>query len=100
MAYLAAGRPGLVVVDISDPANPRRLADADTPRTARSVDVEGNYAYVGDLNWLRVFDISSPSAPKEIASYEAPAQTDRVWVSNRTAYVAAYDAGLLVLSLD
>ncbi len=60
-AYLASGNPGLGVLDISDPRNPREVERFDTPRPARSVQVAGPYAYLGDLKWLSVLDISSPS---------------------------------------
>ena len=98
-ASLASGKPGLVVLDISDPRNPREVGRFDTPRTARSVQLAGSYAYVGDLKWLRVLDISNPSAPREIASYNTPGYADDVWVTDGTAYVAAYDAGLMILEL-
>ena len=61
-AYLASGNPGLVIVEISDPRNPKEVATIDTPQTARSIRLDGSYAYVGDLKWLRVIDISTPTA--------------------------------------
>jgi hypothetical protein len=87
------------VVDISDPSNLKEVGRFDTPRTARAVQVDGSYAYVGDLNWLRVLDISEPSAPREIASYKTPSYADHVWVSDGTVYVAGYDAGLMIVAL-
>ncbi len=98
-AFLASGKPGLVVVDISDPRNPREVGRFDTPRTARSVQLDGPYAYVGDLNWLRVLDISTPSAPREIASHKTPSYADHLSVSDGTVYVAGYDAGLMIMAL-
>jgi len=99
-AYLASGKPGLVVVDISDPRKPREVGRFDTSHTARSVQVAGSHAYVGDLKWLRVLDISNPLVPREIASYKAPSYANDVFVSDATAYVAAYDAGLMILRVD
>lgn len=99
-AYLASGKPGLVVVDISDPRSPKEVGRFDTPHTVRSVQVEDSSAYIGDLKWLRVLDISNPSAPVEIASYKTPGSANEVRVSEGTAYVAAYDAGLMILELN
>jgi hypothetical protein len=90
---------GLTILDISDPNCPREVGHCDTPRSARSVQVAGSYAYVGDLRWLRVFDISTPSAPREVASYNAPANTADIWVADSGVYVAAYEAGLMILGL-
>ena len=77
----------------------RLAVSVDTPRSARSVQLDGAYAYVGDLYWLRVFDVSIPSAPVEIASYKTPSFVDHLWVSDGTAYVAGYDAGLMIVAL-
>jgi hypothetical protein len=99
-AYLASGRPGLLVVDISDPKKLKVVGRFDTPRTARSIRLDGPVAYVGDLNWLRAIDISTPSAPTEIASYKNPSYADHISVSDGIAYVAAYDAGLMIVGLQ
>jgi len=50
-AYVADGEAGLQVIDVSDPANPRRVGGYDTPGRAVDVAVSGDYAYVADGNW-------------------------------------------------
>ena len=45
-AYVAVGDAGLLVIDVSDPANPRGVGGFDTPGFAQGVAVSGNYAYV------------------------------------------------------
>ena len=50
-AYVAVGGAGLEVIDVSDPANPRRVGSYDTPGGAVDVAVSGDYAYVADKNW-------------------------------------------------
>ena len=99
-AYLASGQPGLLVVDISDPGNPREVGRFDTPRTARSVQLAGSHAYVGDLKWLRVIDVSDPSAPREMAAYKTPGYAEEISVVDGAAYVANYDAGLMILGIE
>jgi hypothetical protein len=47
-AYVADWDAGLQVIDVSDPANPRRVGGYDTPGYALGVAVSGNYAYVAD----------------------------------------------------
>jgi hypothetical protein len=56
VAYLADGKSGLQVIDISDPANPKRLGGADTPMPGCwSVAVSGSYVYVaGSYSGLHV----------------------------------------------
>ena len=98
-AYLASGQLGLIVLNISDPKNPKWVGQFDTPRTTRSVQVVGSHAYIGDTQWVRVIDISNPSSPHEIAAYKTPGHTHEVSIANGIAYVANYDAGLAILAL-
>jgi len=50
------------VIDVSDPAHPRRMGGYNTSGSAYGVAVSGNYAYVADGDWgLAVFNL--PSAP-------------------------------------
>ena len=72
----------------------------DTPRSARSIQVAGPYAYVGDLKWLRVIDVTNPSAPREIASRKTPGYTKEIIVVDGAAYVANYDAGLIIMGIE
>lgn len=68
-AYVAADAGGLQVIDISDPANPRRVGGCDSG-SAESVAVSGNYAYLADY-WqgLLVIDITDPANPQRVGSH-------------------------------
>ena len=100
LAFLAAGYSGFTIVDITDPGNPVEVGHHDTPRSARSVQVSGSYAYVGDLKWLRVFDVSAPSSPREIASYKIPADVTGIQVEGAKVYVAASESGFMILDTE
>ncbi|QHI70825.1 S8 family serine peptidase [Tichowtungia aerotolerans] len=69
IACIADGTNGLVVVDVSNPLIPTKLASYNTPGKAVRVVVQGNYAYIADGNGgyyvggLEVVDISNPSSP-------------------------------------
>ncbi len=64
-AYFATGNTGLIVVDISDPANPRKVGRYDTPSLAYDVRIAGNYAYLANYEaGFYVFDISEPANPR------------------------------------
>src|SRR6266542_2181463 len=47
-AYVAAGGAGLQVINVSNPANPRRVGGYDTSGFASGVALSGNFAYVAD----------------------------------------------------
>jgi hypothetical protein len=63
----------LQVIDVSDPANPRRVGGYDTPGYALGVAVSGNYAYVADYDaGLQVIDVSDPANPRRVGGYDTP----------------------------
>jgi hypothetical protein len=91
----------LLIFDISNPTNPVEAGKADTTINAPSamcIEVEGNYAYIGDLTQgLRIFDISNPGMPVEIGSlpdirmvYDLAVVGDKVFTASY-AYVSVVD---------
>ena len=57
-AYVASGKSGLSVADISDENAPRLSGSFDTPGEARDVAVSGNFAFVADASaGLQVLDV-------------------------------------------
>ena len=90
-AFVAAG--GLQVLDISNPANPKRVGGCDTKEEywyeLLDVAVSGGYAYVADSSGLQVIDISRPADPQRIASV-TNFRPYSVVVSGRFAYTAGY----------
>lgn len=70
-AFCAAEEAGLDIIDISNPANPKKIGNINT-LFARKVWVNGNtkYAYLADTSDLKIIDISLPSTPKLIGTYD------------------------------
>lgn len=64
------GSQGMLVVDISTPAEPKTLAVMDTgvlsSMSGGSVFVDTKYAYVVGGGGMRIFDVSDPAAPKPV----------------------------------
>jgi hypothetical protein len=100
-AYVAVGDAGLLVIDVSDPANPRRVGGYDTPGNALGVAVSGNYAYVADYNaGLQVLDVSDPANPRRVGGYDTPGGVSGVAISGNYAYVADGGWGLQILRIE
>jgi hypothetical protein len=81
-AYLGVG-PRLVVLDVSDPANPTVVGQtAVLPAIVRGIYVARDYAYVAD-DWagLRVVDVSDPTTPVEVGVYDTPGDAESVYVT-------------------
>ncbi len=87
-----------VVVDISDPSQPRVVAGWDNPRSAMvspRVHISGNMAYVSDGLALTAFDLSRLPAFAPVAVWEGPAR--EAVASGDIVYVAAGTEGLYTM---
>jgi len=102
--------PGLLVVDVSVPAHPRRMGGCDVP-SASGLAVSGDYAYVARPGaGLRVIDISDPGNPRQVGActYESAGAYSGcdIAVSGHYAYVTDagelwYDgSGLIVIDIS
>ena len=85
-AYVAAG--ALQIIDVSDPARPRRIGALDTSSPgAGDVAVSGLYAYVTHGTGLDVIDVSDPPQPRRVGSYDTLGWTPKVAVAGNHAFV-------------
>ena len=97
-AYLGVG-PRLMVLNVSDPANPRKVGQtAVLPDLVQDVYATGNYAYVADGD-LRVIDVSIPAAPAEVGFYDTLGYARDVYVAGNYAYVADGDLRVIDVSI-
>ncbi len=94
LACIAAGASGVLVLDVSDPAAPRRIA-AIASEDARDVALAGTRLLVADAaDGLRFFDLAVAAEPVEAAPALPPAV--RVSASGRWA-LAVSSAGVTVV---
>lgn len=71
--YAEEGVAGLVIYDITDPANRLRLGVFDVAWMPVGVHVAGNLAFVRDVfNGTHILDISNPTAPIRKSIYSVP----------------------------
>jgi hypothetical protein len=78
IAYLAAWGYGLIVVDLSEPLEPREIARLAYP-FASSVEVVGNRLYLGKNTngpTLGVIDVTEPARPQLLSNWSVP---DAAW---------------------
>ncbi|MDI6767933.1 MAG: T9SS type A sorting domain-containing protein, partial [Bacteroidota bacterium] len=61
-AYIASGRPGLTILDLSNPTAPSRVGVLDFGKASFTLAVKDNHAYVG-AEGLWSIDISNPQMP-------------------------------------
>ncbi|MCK5660070.1 MAG: PEGA domain-containing protein, partial [Methanosarcinales archaeon] len=100
--YVADGRNGLVIVDISNPPAPTLVGSYDTIGYAYDVAVSGNYAYVvnGRDNLVTIIDISNPTAPALVGSYDTAGGPMGIAISGSYAYIADNYKGLVIIDIS
>ncbi len=96
LAYVAAGRSGLQIVDVSDLNNINVIAYwDDNPGYASSIDIAGEFAFVADgTGGLRIISLNDPESPEEIAFCGGSGDIKDVVISGNYAYVADYRHGI------
>ena len=88
-AYIGVG-PRLVVVDISEPANPRQVgASAVFDDLVQGVAVSGGYAYAAAGSaGLYVVDVTAPAALRIVGRFDSSGFAEGVAVAGTAAYLA------------
>jgi hypothetical protein len=101
-AYILCDR-GLVVVDISNPLDPRVTAEIGAPDLAepQGVAVQFRYAFVVDRQGLKVLDVTDLAHPRIVQEAFVPLEDARnVTVSRTYAYVSAGKHGVSLLNVE
>jgi hypothetical protein len=101
LGYIAAGKRGLDIIDVSDPAAPVLRGSCPVESgEAKDIAVEGNWAYVAaGEGGLQVFDVTDPAAPKLAGLWNSPGSGTGVSVRGDLAYLADGDSGIAVVSV-
>jgi hypothetical protein len=90
--------PSLHVIDISEPANPRRVGGLATGY-ASSLAVSGHHAYLAKgYGGVEVVDIQDPARPWRVSGNSAFVARDIV-VGQGKLFLAAIDQGLTILEM-
>ncbi len=88
---------GLLIVDVSNPAEPRRLGGYTTEGECSSVTVVGDIAYVTvRYSGIHLVDVSNPAQPQRLGQIGS---NGKVVVAGNIAYVAGGEAGLLLFDV-
>ncbi len=99
-AYVACGLAGVIVFDVTDPANPERVGGYDTEGSAKAVALQSNHLFVADNKFgLVVLDITTPSTPELVGEFKKSADYRDIAVSGGYAYLAASKKGLQVFDI-
>jgi len=98
-AYLANGRSGFQIVDVSNPSAPYALGDYPTQSPACAVAVDGSVAVAAAGTSVYVLNVSNSSAPSLIGQWASDGWAFAVAIDSTYGYVANGSRGLQVLNL-
>ena len=101
LAFVACGRAGVHIVDVSVPSAPAEVATVSARGPADGIAVAGTTLYVANGPYgLLLYDITKPSQPVQVGSVFPTYNVLKVAVSGGRAYLAAAGAGLLVADVS
>jgi len=97
LAFLAYGYAGLVIINVSDPANPSYIGNYPSDFFAWDVCLYGDYACVACGINFQFIDIRDPHHPVEISTFPMQGQARGIYCENGYAYLA--DENLVILDI-
>lgn len=95
---MACDQSGLHVIDVTNPAAPRRVGGYSGNNSALRVAVSGEHVFLAD-GAIQILDVSDPAAPRRVGDDGLSGDARAVAVAGDYAYLADNNAGLRVLSL-
>jgi len=101
-AYMLCDR-GLVVVDLSNPLQPRVTAEIGAPELndPQGIAIQFRYGFVVDRDGLKVLDLTSLDHPRVVPNAVVQLQDARnVYVARTYAYVAGGKHGLAIVDVE
>jgi hypothetical protein len=95
--YIIMVTDGMLVYDITDPANPVYKSTASISGYAWNFYAEGNFIYVQTTNAIRLYDISNPETPVLRDSYGG--SPTAVYVKDNYCYISE-QSGLVITDVS
>jgi len=89
-AYVAAGRQGVIVLDVGDPEHPVQIGWLDVGASIEDIAMVGRLALLAAETGLYVIDVSDPAEPTEIGE----------WLGASFKYAAAVDSVAWLLEAE
>ncbi|MFX0051870.1 MAG: LVIVD repeat-containing protein [Candidatus Hodarchaeota archaeon] len=96
------GNPGVMILNITDPANPILLYNYQTSSDVNDVEIAGNRGYLASNSGFKILDISNSSNPIALGEYEGPSNSYAidVEISGNLAYLSLWKEGLKILDIS
>lgn len=91
----------MLVMDISDPANPELIYEYQPSNGGRKISIQDNFLYAAcGISGMDMIDISNPLDILLVGHWSIGSQLNDVFVSGQTAYVAMMSDGIYILDIS
>ncbi len=92
---------GLLVLDISNPADPQILANIGPTGSGagESVTLKDNYAILAHQSYVEIYDVTVPSDPVQVSFFYPPGHPRKVLADGNHLYTILDDNGFLVTDI-
>ena len=101
IAYLVVGTKGLLIIDVSDPADPFEIGSHSTNGYAQAVAVNGTTVFVANRSeGVTVIDASDPSRPLEIGAFDTPGSAHSITVHDDLILISDQRGGLQIARIQ
>lgn len=98
--YVADWFSGLHLYDISQPDNPRHLANYHTQGSSKGVLVRGDYLYLADDDHgVQILDIKNPKQPRKISEVATPGLAYTMKLAGDYLYLADHRGGFHIINV-
>ena len=100
-AYLAVGKRGVRILDLTDPANPRRVGEFDTFGSANALALKGDTLFVADgRGGLLTLDVNDRAHPAIRSIFENSKSASDVVINDTFVFLADSDEGVWAFKAD
>jgi hypothetical protein len=96
VAWTSDSQGGFLILDISDPMNPRTLGGSPTSAWVFDLAVAAPFAYLAEVIAVEVFDVSDPASTHLAGGFSPPGSALALAVRGGYAYVTTFALGLQV----
>ncbi len=98
-AYVADGREGLFIIDISDKNNPKQVGNLKTYNLSTKPFYSNNFVYLMYEGGLLIIDVSTPSLPTQVSSLPNANIAD-IYVEGDYAYIPSKSSGVFIYNVS
>ncbi|MCK4420930.1 hypothetical protein KAW48_03950 [candidate division WOR-3 bacterium] len=100
-AYIATGKRGVSIIDITDPSSPKKISNVASMAYTYSLDIQGFNLFIADGKaGVRVIDIRDKGNPRQIGFISTGYLSLDIEVSGDNGYVAEGKGGIRIIDIS